>query len=379
MCEVLLPCVSSVALYDLPFLDAHTVRQLPEKQVVVLLACQGIFAKIRLFSEDVQGWIVKPQFSVIFSPPRALQEKKQLVVQLFGACSAGKSSVEKAICTQDPSWVTIDEDDVLFDVFKKAISARFPKEYAAVASHIEERNLYHAFTRNQICFKEKTSPTDQLHVLSLISTVVEKLDCASELEWKKTYCKMINERVIELFRTALAANNNVVIFTWGRPVHSFLSSTNTVKNISVLLYNPLAFAFERLLERNRVAEEEKDYSLKRFPSFIPNSYCSHYKATSEQGHACEIISREEIENTFRSIGSIQERPRPAHLLNPFSEYDIPESVVQGGIAEFFSGIDAELRTCYVTPKKQYDIILRSDRSSPNELATALLKTLSQAD
>jgi hypothetical protein len=62
-----------------------------------------------------------------------------------GGCSAGKSSLERALLRTDRNWVVIDDDEVSYGVVLKALQQRFPSfvvdSYCRLMKLTQDRTL----------------------------------------------------------------------------------------------------------------------------------------------------------------------------------------------------------------------------------------------
>lgn len=352
------------------------LRQLNE-QVVLLLKCTKTFAQVQLpFEEGIQGWVRKEDLS-IFSPFYVgFGQKMQYVVRLMGGCCAGKSSFEKALLRKKGNWEVIDEDDVGFVVLKEALHKRFPDELSLISRCIEDRNLFHAFLRKQVCFKKETTTEERDKILEFLSKIREELDNPSHLDWKKSLWRSVGEKVVVDVQTAVSHKKHVLVSAWGSAMSKVGSEFPSLKNVKVLLYNPLRVAFDRLIERNEAAMRTDNYEPRRLPSFVPVSYCKLMKLTQEKSLACDSVTRRELEATFdRIIGSL-ECPRPEEIPESFTDYDFPEKYLRERQGELFSPLGESQDLCYIAPQDTYDIILRSDKATPEELVHSLLGALS---
>lgn len=353
---------------------ASPLQQLHEGTKVRVLQCVGAFAQIQvLFDEAVQGWVRKRDVSCL-----SVAGEKQHIVRLVAGCSSGKSLVEESL-KKDSNWVVIDDDPLCYEYMIAALRERFPKELSVISEGIEEENLYHAFLRDQVCFKKEIAPEKKQEILKLLVGIRKELDEPCNIDWRGRVWSAVEARIIKDIQEASKTKNVLVTVSsvsWGR-IEKGVSSQREVSSqiVKVFLYTPLGEAFDRCIERNEAAEKSGKFEPKRFCTFVPESYCRLETLTLNREAACDAGSRKEMEAIFdRAIGKI-ERKRPEGTSRTFSQYDFSEKQIRDWQKGFFSQLGEGQDVCYITPKDPYDVILSGGKATPEELTQSLLNVV----
>lgn len=342
-------------------------------QFALMQKCQAAFVQIVLPTERIQGWARIEDLSVFLPPPRSPALKHQHLVRLDGACSSGKSSFEANVVLRDRNWTVIDDDNVSYTVWKETLSKRFPVEYGKIAEVVDDHNLYQAFTRNQISFRAGTTPEKIEESLQLFSEIRRQLDDPSDRPWRQNIWKLIGEKVVELAKEALSQGKNVIVCASSAALKKVSEEYPCSQTMSVLLYNPLPVALQRLIERNRNADETGNFREKRFPSFIPVGYCRLMTRIQDRTAACDSASRRVLCETFDRIIAMREHVRPSDKPFSFTQYDFSEEQIRGWQKELLGPEGEGDDTCHLAPKESYALILQSDKASPSKLAERFLE------
>ena len=146
--------------------------------------------------------------------------------------------------------------------------------------------------------------------------------------------------------------------------------------MSVLIYNTPRVAFEKLMERNAAAERAGDYEGIRFSSWVLQSYCRLMKLAKTPSVACDSVPRQDLSELFDRVISNLKHIRPPELPSSLTQFDFSEILLRSWQRELFLSLEAGQETCYIEPKEAYDLILRSDKGSAEELAQSFLEILS---
>lgn len=373
-------CATQAPLFDEPLQDSPSRRRLEESQLVVVLQCSELFAQVYIPSDNTKGWIRKETL-FIFSPPYISPGRPvQHIVRLSGACSVGKSSFENAVVRQGTNWVVFDDDDVIYSVVLQAIRQRFPREYSVLCEGIEEDNLYMAILRKLVCFKRQTPQEKRDDILSLLETMRKELDDPRTLDkWKQGIRQSLRARETDDIRRALFEGKNLLVADSSGTMDMLEELAQPSKVVKVLLYSSFQISFQRIIDRNAAAEESGTFELKRYFSFLPSSYCRLMKLVPKAAQACDTVPRREMEAVFDRIVERLEFVRPDAVPHSFTQYDFPEKVLRTWQKELLSPQGENQEVCHLTPKKKYDVILRGDRASPEQLSHSLLEMLAQRD
>jgi len=306
-------------------------------------------------------------------PSLETKHKPATIIYLKGSCSSGKSTLIKTIKAFTEDLVVVDEDAYLFTTYPKAIETRFPIEYAMMDRAIENYNIYHSLKTDDRCYKLRATDNECVMAEFAISTIVEELNRAENLAWKKHISQSITDRCLDEIENALQNNKDVLIDAWYIKPDQLQTLYPNNPLIKVMLYCPLEVAYQRLLKRNRQAIFLGNLSEKRLALQLIGSFCSLYEITLQPLQPIEQVELSTFNDTFELIAeNLSENVSPRETFS-FKEMSKSElQVIQSKFLHTFK--KCGFKPCYINTKEPYDLII-DNKNLKSEEAVEIFKEI----
>lgn len=228
-----------------------------------------------------------------------------LIVYLRGICSSGKSSFTKQLIETNPEWMGFDDDQIAYRHYVKAISERFSQEFASVAKVIAPQNLYHAFRRSEILFKEDAVPEDCEKAKEAIGRVQNELNLPKNLEWKKNINKLVRDEICQRIQEAIDVKKPIVVDVWFYEPEEIQKLFPKARHFKVMLHCPLVISFERTVTRNQEARNLPNLGDLRYVEQIANSFSALYQLSEEKSSRfVSKVTKQDITKSFERMESM---------------------------------------------------------------------------
>ncbi len=294
------------------------------------------------------------------------------VIFLHGAGCAGKTSICREM-EQHHGWKVVEEDDICYREEAIHWKKKFPKEFSAIQSAVEEQNIPHAVKRKQILFRPNASDDVRTRAKDAINIIQETLNSPSSesnTTWREA---LIIQTILKL-----AKDHNVVVETWLlKPEHiQQVAAEHDVRHI--IAYCPFIEIVKRTLKRNSDALiDGKDISNLRFFHQTLKGFTRRYDLRDTPHDSIADLDKESViqglnivelclQGAPDAIGSSKKFTRGEFSLEEFEEYR------KGLLSKF------KAKKAYVVFKLNFciDMVLRTDEQNPAESAKNIIAFVS---
>lgn len=234
-----------------------------------------------------------------------LTSSKGSIVFLRGPCSAGKSSICKALSQQDKSWKSIDEDDYRIRVTLRAIKKEFPLQFAVIKKSINKCNRYHALQRKEILFKETTNEQRKQLVLKSIDDIQNAMVSNPQYsDFTSQVDSITRNKLITDITKYASKGYNVIVDSWFLKEEDFQLFKKKFPFLLGIAYAPLQVLLERVNKRNAAAYKTNNLISKRFIRQVLESFSNSYIFTSNStAVVLDQLSKETLISCLENIRS----------------------------------------------------------------------------
>ena len=145
----------------------------------------------------------------------AQSSNKGSIVFFRGPCSAGKSSICKALAQSDKSWKSIDEDEYHIKLTLQAIKKEFPLQFTVIKKSISKCNRYHALQRKEILFKETAKNKKKESALKAIDDIQNAIAMNPQYsDFKEKIKEIARNKLITDINKYASKGHNVIVDSW---------------------------------------------------------------------------------------------------------------------------------------------------------------------
>ena len=292
------------------------------------------------------------------------------VVFLYGAASAGKSSLSEALSKHE-SWKVVSEDDIFCEHLALRLKEEFFNEYEAIVQAVDVTNLLHAVMRNQILFKSDAAENSRDRARKAIVLIQNELnsrprDSKNQNSWSNRLRQKITDIIL-----GLAATHNVMVDTWFIKPEHVAQISQRYKVHNVLAYCPFLGIIQRTIKRNSDALlMGKDVWSLRFFHQALKSFIGLYDLSDNSKDSLDVLDKETavhgldivslcVHDSPHATGATQAFTRGEFSLEEFEQYR------QDLLRRFVS------ERVYIVPKLKIDMVIRTDKLSPSDCAKAI--------
>jgi len=293
------------------------------------------------------------------------------LVFLQGASRSGKSSICDII-EQHENWNMV--GSVYFSYCLWAFNELFPAAFACIKSGIETRNIRHAITRNIFIFKENVSEESKKSIILASQKIQDHFkDPAVYAHHRKEFSDFSLREICNNLK-----NNTHVLadVSWYVTQESIQSIDPAPSVFCALAYCPFTVAIDRLLARNKISQETGNIMNYRFFIEPLKSFLSLYDLNIEEKNAIDVVEK----TTFLAcLDNIElHLPHEATIIadSGFMMQELTCEQLQEHREIFLKKFENNEKL-YVVPKIKYDILLRTDRLTPQECAEQINAHVSQ--
>jgi dephospho-CoA kinase len=307
-----------------------------------------------------------------FAPAHSESPK---IVYLKGSCSSGKTTLIRSMEQRWNNLTVVDEDSMVHKRFPEAVAERFPFEYPPIATAVAKENLYRALRTQDLLFKSNATREECLEAKRMIDQIQHELDQLENLPWYEGVMQSIRDDIVKAIQAAIREGNHVVIDSWYFTASQIQEHFPEVTTLRVMVYSPLAIAYERLLQRNQEALLQENLDSKRDVNQLVSSFCSIYQLSARPSQPIEAISWRQLNQLFDSIYSRlgdQEWQRKAFVFGELSRSQF--RTIQTQFMQPYAEHGATV--LYVSPREDQDLIIDNTARTPQQ-ALDLLEGLLQ--
>lgn len=327
---------------------------------------------IKLFLLIAAPWL--NNFAMEIAEAKA-QTKTPAIIFLKGTGCAGKTSMCKVLADVDKSWKIVDEDAVYFQHSMKRWKTIFPNEMSIINKVIAKENLFHAITRDQICFIKDAEFQDKQNALCAIKKIRAALnDSRDDIkeDAKKLWNNYLAQYLVFLITDYAANDYNVIVDTWLflKP-EMYDQFKKNFKVIEALAYCSFGNLVKRMIKRNNKALETSDYSSMRLFRNSLMSFANYYELKAvlnedEKDKVIDVIKFQEMQEAFSDV----EKALDKYNDTIFTPKEFSEAQFTKFKEEMLAKFQSQ-EMCYVLPKLKYDTIILTNVVEPNVCANHL--------
>ncbi len=295
----------------------------------------------------------------------------QKIVLLYGSSCSGKTSLCKEVERLDCSWLHIDEDDIYIEEWLKEIASSFPAEYECISKAISDSNLFHAVKRNVILFKERATSKERSLALESITTIQTFFQEEGCKEFREKFREKFISLTLDAIEQGLINQKNILLNRWYLSHDQITKTFPDIPTSKVFAFSPLVSSLEKFNKRNSEAFLDKDLSNHRFyKQFIP-SYISLYQIKTTPTDIHFPCKRKDLDTLFESI--YQDLLLEEKIVNPgILSVELSKMELEEFRKKFIPKYLLPNETIYITPSREYDIIINTHQKTPDQIAEDLL-------
>ena len=292
-----------------------------------------------------------------------------VLVFLDGTSSVGKSSICTQIRTYE-QWGVV--ASLYWDWGQQNLKALFSAEFSKIQKALSSDNIIHALRRNIIVFNEKATKCQKEEALQSIKNIQLVLDSSTDTELNDWHMKEFRSFSSNVLQDQLVRNEHVLFDgSW----YTDLDGLHIKDKIySILVYCPFSEMIYRIIKRRKEAFDSRNVINHRFFREGLKGFMRLYDLTSECDGAIDMITQKEIEEVIELVESMYDPSKVSgktrFVVREFS-FEQFEEYCKNLLAKFEGH-----EKLYVVPKKQYDLIIRSDLTSPIECAKRIIDFVS---
>lgn len=303
------------------------------------------------------------------------EPRPPVIIYLKGTCSSGKTSFTQSIAKQCDIEI-VDEDSIMQSSYVQAVKNRFPDKFTHIAHVISGNNFYHALREKDILFKKDALNADCLVAQKALSEIQEELNNSQNQFWKQKVSNEINNKVIENLTEAIKKNKNVILDSWYLKESDIKKLFPEIKLLTLLLYCPLSIAFDRLQTRNETALLHENLQEKRYLRQLLGSFSAIYEISTNPALKLQEISRSDLEQTFNTL--LQFIDNDSEFVQKpiftFAKLSLQQFLQMK--SKFLKPLESTSGDVfYISPQKQYDLIIDNSTSNIQKAVNALKELL----
>lgn len=302
---------------------------------------------------------------------------KGTIVILKGLCSAGKSSICRALTEKDSSWKTIDEDHVYIKRFNKAIKREFPEQFKTIKQAIKKCNHFHAIQRKEILFKDNASQSEQEDARRAIEQITISIDSNPDRDLIETQLlKEVKEKVIKKIHSYISCGKNIIVDSWILN-QSDVQQLKAITNVFLCMaYAPLFTVVDRVVKRNNEAYQTKNLMNKRLIRSAVESFQNLFTLSNQpnEKHVVDTLNHEYFVEYIEKI-----RTYLQSIQNPIGISPIQKEITEEKLNSYFIDTKKLLlnTTMYITVPAYYDFVINTADNTPEFYAQVLKEKVSQ--
>lgn len=275
------------------------------------------------------------------------------IIYLKGTCCAGKSTYLESI-KDDCDFEIVDEDAILNEIYREAISSTYPEEYKIIDKVISKGNQFHAFRLNEFLFNEFASSDECALAINLVHQIQDELN--ENVYWKNAVDEQVKKAVIEGIQEGIRLNKTVIVDCWYLSASHIQNQFPENHVLKVLFYCPIQKAYDRLLKRNFESLQKRNLEHKRGILNLVESYCSIYEVNEVALQPIEEVSKEVHERIFNLFYDSVQEDNKCRL---FTFGEISKSQLRHWQNLFMKPF-GEKDYLIISPKGYQDLIIHND-------------------
>lgn len=187
------------------------------------------------------------------------------VVLLKGPCSVGKSSICKALAQSTKSWKAIDDDEYHIKMTLATLAKKFPEQFEVIKCTIKKCNRYHAIQRRDVLFKSKASEDQKQETIKCLDTISAFFrDNKEYITYTELLDRNTRQKILQRINRYASKGKNVIVDTWLLNEDDFSQIRERYSLFKGIAYAPLQTLLNRVLKRNKAAQETGNLISKRF-------------------------------------------------------------------------------------------------------------------
>jgi chloramphenicol 3-O-phosphotransferase len=301
---------------------------------------------------------------------------KSTIVILKGLCSAGKSSICRALIENDSSWKTIDEDHVYIKIFNKAIKKEFPEQFRAIKQAINKCNHFHAIQRKEILFKDKATQNEQEDALRAIEEITTFIDSNPDRESIETqWLDEVKQKVFQKIDKYIARGKNIIVDSWilNQPDVQKLKTITRV--FLCMAYAPLLTSVDRVIKRNKEVYQTNNLMNKRLMRSLIESFQNLY-TLSLQPMEEHILGTLNLEYFTEYIDKVRTYLKTVQA--PSGASPIQKEISQEKLYSYATDTKTLLQNqiMYITIPASYDFVINTMDHTPEYYAQLIKEKVS---
>lgn len=295
-----------------------------------------------------------------------LNNSKKLIL-LQGASRCGKSTICKSI-EKHENWKSI--TSVYFDYAQNVFNALFPKEFECIKSGIESHNIRPAISSNYYFYKPNLDVKQKENVKKAVDTIQNHFKDSVNY---KNHKEEFNTYSINLIQNNLKNGFNIITdIGWhvGKEKIQAMSD-DFVQVFSVLLYCPFSDIINRLFEINKECLKNNNFSNYRLFIEPLKSFTHFYDFSYESKDSIDELDKNEFIKVLTEI----EQYLPRNVSDENSRF-IMNEINSKELIEFknnFLKQFPENQTIYIIPKVKYNLLIRTDKCTPEECINKIIE------
>lgn len=284
------------------------------------------------------------------------------VVFLEGSSRSGKSSICEAI-KQHKNWESISSLYLYYchEVFNRIA----PQAFACIKENIEQENITHAITKNVFIFKKNVGHKQK----KMVRKAVEQIQAHfNDQYFCESHMQEFSAFALTVLNTLIYKDLHVLAdVSWYITQEKVRQTHPTSIIISVLAYCPFNIIIDRILYRNKLSLETGNIMNYRFFKEPLKSFESLYDLKTEADDSIDTLEKIIFCNCLDNIASYLPKTAQAPATSDFIMQELTHEELQAyreRILKKFGNHDI----LYVVPKKTYNIVIKTNTSTPEECA-----------
>lgn len=289
------------------------------------------------------------------------------VIFLEGSSRSGKSSICDAI-KQHKNWESVSSLYLYYchEVFNDIA----PSEFACIKKNIERENITHAITKNIFIFKENVDDIEK----NMVRQAVEKIQdyfndqsfCASHMEEFSAFALSIVDNLLNKDLHVLAD------VSWYVTQEKVRETDPMSIIVSALAYCPFNIIIDRILYRNKLSLETGNIMNYRFLKEPLKSFEALYDLSTESIGSIDTLKKTIFFDCLDAIALYLPENAELSTSSDFIMQELTHEQLQAYQVKFLKKFGNN-DTLYIVPKKTYDILIKTNRSTPEECAEQIVR------
>ncbi len=301
---------------------------------------------------------------------------KSTIVVLKGLCSAGKSSICRALIENDSSWKTIDEDLVYIKIFNNAIKKKFPEQFKTIKQAINKCNHFHAIQRKEILFKDEATQNEQEDALRAIEEITTFIDSNPDRESIETqWLAEVKQKVFQKIDKYIARGKNIIVDSWILN-QSDVQKLKTITRVFLCMaYAPLLTSVDRVIKRNNEVYQTNNLMNKRLMRSLIESFQNLY-TLSPQPMEEHILGTLNLEYFTEYIDKVRTYLKTVQA--PSGVSPIQKEISQEKLYSYATDTKTLLQNqiMYITIPASYDFVINTMDHTPEYYAQLIKEKVS---